>query len=132
MFKLSTRSMGRLADVHSDLIKVAVRAIELTKYDFGISEGLRTQALQDHYVSIQRSHTRHSLHLRQKDGKSHALDFYALDEHGKYTTKHKYYRKIMQAFVTAAVELGVEIELGGLWESLIDSPHVQLSKKYRQ
>ena len=138
-FRLSTRSLSRLQGVHPDLVAVAKLAIKITKYDFGIYEGVRTQALQNHYVETGRSTTRHSLHLVQFDDFSHAFDFYALDENGKYVSQkthpgkvHGYYRKIMQAFVTAAVRLGVEIELGGLWQTFIDGPHIQLSRTYRQ
>lgn len=130
-FKLSNRSVNRLLDVHTDLVNVALRAIEITRYDFGIAEGLRTKALQEHYVETGKSKTLNSKHLPQADGKSHAFDYYALDENGKYTTDHGYYRKINQAMVTAAIELGVQIELGGLWKSFIDAPHIQLSDKYR-
>jgi peptidoglycan L-alanyl-D-glutamate endopeptidase CwlK len=130
-YKLSERSIGRLSGVHADLIKVACRAIEITPYDFGISEGLRTKALQAHYVKTGKSKTFKSKHLKQADGKAHAFDYYALDENGKYTVNHGYYRKINQAMVTAAIELSVPIELGGLWKSFIDAPHIQLSDDYR-
>jgi len=130
-FRLSQRSVSRLNGVHPDLVKITKLALKKSKYDFGISEGVRTQALQDYYVSKGRSTTRHGLHLIQKDGYSHAIDFYVLDERGKVTWKIGYYRKVMQAFVHAAIELGYPIDLGGLWQSFVDGPHVQLSKKYR-
>lgn len=126
MFKLSKRSKSRLVGVHPDLVKVVFRAIQITPYDFGISEGLRTEALQAHYVARGKSTTYHSKHLEQPDGYGHAIDFYVLRPDGKVTWEHGYYRKVIQAFFTAAIELNVQIEAGGLWQSFVDGPHIQL------
>ena len=41
-FRLSKRSTGRLEGVNDDLVAVVKRAIELTKVDFGVTEGLRS------------------------------------------------------------------------------------------
>lgn len=125
-YKFSKRSVNNLSDVHLSLWRVAVRALEISKYDFGITCGSRTVEEQELKVEEGSSLTMDSKHLIQADGFSHAIDF-AVYVDGKITWEHKYYRKVMQAFVTAAVELGVQIELGGLWESLVDGPHVQLA-----
>ena len=47
---------------------------------------------------------------------------------GKITWDIKYYRKVAQAFFKAAIELNVQIEWGGLWETFIDGPHYQLAR----
>ena len=41
-FNLSPRSLVRLEGVKPELVGVVVRAIQLTKIDFGVTEGLRT------------------------------------------------------------------------------------------
>ena len=45
-FKLGQKSLSNLKGVHPDLIKVVKRAIELTKCDFTVTEGLRTKERQ--------------------------------------------------------------------------------------
>ena len=41
-FKLSNQSLNNLKGVNPDLIKIVKRAIEITKQDFKVTEGLRT------------------------------------------------------------------------------------------
>ena len=45
-FKLSRRSRDNLLGVDPDLVAVVERAIELTKVDFAVTEGVRTAARQ--------------------------------------------------------------------------------------
>ena len=40
-YKLSKRSLSRLEGVDPKLVAVVKRAIELTRVDFGVTEGLR-------------------------------------------------------------------------------------------
>lgn len=128
-YYLSKRSLDNLIGVHPDLVSVVERAIEITPLDFGVSEGLRTYQKQQQMVSEGKSQTLESLHLKQMDGFSHAVDLYVLVD-GKPTCEHKYFRKVIQAMFTAAIELGVQIEAGGLWRDFLDSPHFQLNQRY--
>ena len=41
-YRLGTRSKQRLEGIHTDLVKVVERAIELTEVDFTVLEGMRT------------------------------------------------------------------------------------------
>ena len=129
MYKLSNKSLSRLEGVHPDLAKVVKRAIELTDFDFGITEGVRDLETQKRYVAEGRSQTMDSKHLIQEDGYGHAIDF-AVYVDGKITWGIGYYRKVVQAFFTAAIELGVQIEAGAMWRTLVDGPHIQLNKRY--
>lgn len=129
MYKLSSSSSNKLKDVHPDLVKVVIRALELSPYDFGITEGKRSLDKQMQYVKEGKSRTLKSYHLEQEDGYSHAIDF-AVYVSGGLTWEIGYYRKVIQAFFTAAIELGVQIESGGLWQSFVDGPHIQLNKSY--
>ena len=43
MYKLSERSLQRLQGVHPNLVKVVKRAIEISKQDFTVLEGVRTK-----------------------------------------------------------------------------------------
>jgi len=128
-WKLSRRSQLRLQGVHPDLVKVVYRALELSPYDFGITEGKRTLETQKKYVTEGKSKNMNSYHLEQDDGYSHAIDF-AVYLGSDITWEIGYYRKVIQAFMTAAIELGVQIEAGGLWRTFCDGPHIQLNKKY--
>jgi peptidoglycan L-alanyl-D-glutamate endopeptidase CwlK len=68
-FKLSKRSMDRLAGVHPDLVAVVHRAISRTEVDFAVLEGLRTEARQRQLVKAGASKTMNSRHLT-----GHAVD----------------------------------------------------------
>lgn len=127
MYKLSSSSNNKLKDVHPDLVKVVVLALELSPYDFGITEGKRSLDKQMQYVKDGKSRTLKSYHLEQEDGYSHAVDF-AVYVNGSLTWEIGYYRKVIQSFFTAAIELGVQIESGGLWQNFVDGPHIQLKK----
>ena len=107
-------------------MRVAEKAILYTPYDFGVSEGLRTLERQKELLADGKSTTLKSRHLPNENGLSEAMDIMVY-VNGKVTWEHKYYRKVIQAFIRAAIEEGVQLEFGGLWESFLDSPHIQLS-----
>jgi len=130
-FRFSKRSVDNMNGVHPDLIRVAYTALRHTKYDFGINESsVRTIEEQRDSVESGKSKTMNSRHVKGNNacGLSCAIDFNVY-VNGKTTWDIKYFRKVMQAFVTAAIEEGVYIELGGLWENFIDGPHIELSRK---
>ena len=62
-FKLSTRSLGKLEGVDSNLVAVVKCAIELTKVDFGVIYGMRTVEEQEKLVAAGKSQTMKSNHL---------------------------------------------------------------------
>ena len=49
--QLDERSVQRLAGVHADLVRVAMRAAELSEVDFIVTEGLRTMKRQRELVA---------------------------------------------------------------------------------
>jgi peptidoglycan L-alanyl-D-glutamate endopeptidase CwlK len=140
-FVLGKRSRERLAGVHPYLVKVVERAIELTPYDFAVSEGVRDTERQRELVRRGSSLTLHSKHLVQADGYSHAVDLVAvgdLDGDGdvdaqdrERTWDHEIYRSIAWAMDEAASELGVRIRWGGTFKTrdglpFFDGPHFEL------
>lgn len=125
--KFSKTSMTRLNTCHPDLKRVAIRALELSPYDFGVTEGVRTIERQKELVSSGASKTMNSRHLPNDDGVSEALDIAIYLDSG-LTWEIGYYRKVAQAFFDAAIELGVQIEWGGLWRTFVDGPHYQLKR----
>lgn len=129
-FHLGRRSRKNLIGVEPTLVAVVERAIQITRRDFGVTEGLRLRSRQRWLYDSGKATTMVSLHLKQADGYSHAVDIYTRDDEGRVTWDHKYFRWVIQAFFTAAIELGVQIEAGGLWRDFVDSPHFQLHQAY--
>ena len=62
-FELSQRSLDRLEGVEDTLVVVVKRAIELTKVDFGVSEGVRSIERQKELVEKGASKTMKSKHI---------------------------------------------------------------------
>jgi peptidoglycan L-alanyl-D-glutamate endopeptidase CwlK len=108
-FKLSKRSMGRLAGVHPDLVAVVHRAISRTEVDFAVLEGLRTEARQRQLVKAGASKTMNSRHLT-----GHAVDLGAWVG-GTVRWDWPLYLKIAEGVRAASVELNIPIRWGGTW-----------------
>lgn len=113
-FQLSSRSRARLEGVHPELVKVVCRAIEITDVDFGVTEGVRSEQTQKHYVSIGKSQTMASKHLRQADGYSHAVDVVAYVG-SSISWELNLYDEIADSFKRAALESGLGIRWGAAW-----------------
>jgi len=131
MYKLSKKSEANMMDLHPDLIVLAREAIKITPYDFGInSSTVRTKKQQEVLVSEGKSKTMNSRHVLTNNEclLSCALDFNVY-VNGKITWDINYFRPVAQAFITTAIKLGIQIELGILWRTFKDGPHVQLSRE---
>lgn len=126
MFHFSAKSLTKLREVHPDLRRVAHRALELSRRDFAIIAGARSVDVQKRLVKSGFSNTLHSKHLVQADGYSHAIDV-AVYLGDSIEWGNQYYRPVLQAFVDAAIELGVKIRFGHLWETFEDSGHIELA-----
>jgi peptidoglycan L-alanyl-D-glutamate endopeptidase CwlK len=119
-FKLSTRSLARLEGVHPDLVRVVKTAIAMTEVDFGVTEGLRTEARQRELVASGASQTLRSRHLT-----GHAVDLVAYVG-AEVRWDWPLYHKIAVAMDAAALTEGVPLEWGGDWPTFRDGPHFQL------
>lgn len=130
-FLFSERSIDRMFGVNDDLVRVAHRALQITKVDFGIPQygGRRSTEEQRHLFVTGKS---------QADGvqnKSYhqtgmALDFYAIDPNTKNASwDEALMTHVAAAFLQAAAQLGVPLEWGGFWTSFIDMPHVQIPRR---
>lgn len=122
-YALGAASQSKLVGVHPDLAKVVRRAIQITKQDFTVTEGLRTKARQTYLVQTGKSKTMNSRHLT-----GHAVDL-APVVGGKISWDWDHFWPIVTAMETAAKELGVPIEAGARWRSFPDGPHHQLDWK---
>lgn len=110
----SKRSTDNLNGVHPDLIRVVVRALELTEQDFGVLDGVRTIEEQRENVAKGVSKTMQSKHLRQTDGWSHAVDLVPVIN-GQARWDWPPIFNVADAMRTAANELAVPVRWGGTW-----------------
>lgn len=124
MFKLGKRSIERLQGVHSDLVRVVERAIDLTTVDFTVLEGLRSPERQQTLVASGASQTLNSRHIT-----GHAVDLGAWVDN-QVDWSWPLYTKIANAMKAAANELGVAIVWGGDWRTFKDGPHFELDRRY--
>lgn len=123
MFQFSAASKARLVGVHPDLIRIANKAITISKVDFKITEGLRTMERQRQLLRDKKTKTLFSRHLT-----GHAIDVMACVKGEEWEWKH--YAEIAKAFKTAALSLNLPIEWGGDWPTFKDGPHFQLPTKH--
>ena len=122
-YKLSARSLARLAGVHPDLKRVVMRAIQLTPVDFTVLEGRRSGARQKMLVETGKSKTLNSRHLT-----GHAVDLGVYEAGRGVVWDWPKYRQLARAMKRAAAECGVPIEWGGDWRHFKDGPHFQLPR----
>jgi peptidoglycan LD-endopeptidase CwlK len=108
-FKLSQRSLDTLEGVNPYLVGVVKRAIEITKVDFGVIEGLRTPERQRDLVQAGASQTMFSKHIQGK-----AVDLMAYIG-PRASWELNLYDDIADAMKRAAQELQVPIRWGGAW-----------------
>lgn len=108
-FKLSKRSLDNLEGVDPYLVGVVKRAIELTKVDFGVIEGLRTPERQRDLVQAGASQTMFSKHIQGK-----AVDLMAYIG-PRASWELNLYDDIADAMKQAAMELNVPVLWGGAW-----------------
>lgn len=133
-FQLSLRSLNNLTKVHPDLIKVVVRAIQITSVDFIVGAGARSLDEQRRLVAEGKSQTMDSRHLIQSDGLAHAVDLWPWVDGAIPWQEWSAFRHVATAMMTAAAQLGVELRWGGDWDrdgystdhSFLDGPHFEL------
>jgi peptidoglycan L-alanyl-D-glutamate endopeptidase CwlK len=114
-YSLGTKSRKELEGVHPKLIKVVERAIAISKQDFSVHDGLRTEAEQREYVRRGVSKTMNSKHRPQADGFSHAVDLVPYIN-GQLRWEWKPIYVIASAVHQAAREQGVQLTWGAVWD----------------
>lgn len=119
-FELSERSKNNLMGVHSKLVAVVELALVLSKIDFVVIEGLRTETRQKELIALGKSWVQRSKH---QDGL--AVDLMALPADGTGNWEPPHYDLINAAMQEAAGRLGVRLTWGGTWK-MRDLVHFQI------
>ena len=109
-FNLSQTSLDKLKGVNPALVKVVKRAIQISKQDFAVNEGLRSVERQRKLVKSGASQTMNSRHISGA-----AVDLVPI-VNGKISWDWRYFYAIAEAMQQAAKELGVNVRWGGCWE----------------
>ena len=120
----TVKSKMRLDGVHRDLVKVVMRAYEITDANFFVLEGVRTLEQEKANFAKGASQTMNSRHLT-----GHAIDIGALNEKGILSWDYPLYTHLSGIFKQAASDVGVPLEWGGDWKTLKDGGHFQLPWK---
>lgn len=107
-YKFSKRSLERLKGVDSRLVDLITKALSISKYDFGITEGVRDIKTQERYFKEGKAKTMKSKHLIGK-----AVDVVMYDENHKITWNKKYYEELNDVVQKLAREKGYKINCGG-------------------
>lgn len=114
-FVLGERSLKNLWGVHPDLVAVVKRAIQITRTDFTVIEGVRTKERQKELVRKGASKTMNSRHLMGQ-----AVDIAPVID-GAISWHIDDYYPLAEAMATAADELGVRVRWGGSWSIINNS-----------
>ncbi len=122
-YRLSARSRRNLEGVHPDLVRVVERALEISRVDFVVVEGVRT--LERQKVLFQQGATR-TMNSRHLHGM--AVDL-APWIGGAIRWDWPPFHDIADAMKSAAIELRIPIVWGGSWQSFPDGPHFELARE---
>jgi len=109
-FKFGDASVSELEHVHSDLVAVVKRTLELSVQDFAVHDGIRSMEEQKKMMAAGASKTLDSRHLT-----GHAVDLVPFIN-GKLRWEWEPIYKIADALRIAAKELDIPIRWGGAWD----------------
>lgn len=109
-FRLSRRSRDKLIGVDPKLVAVVERAIQLTRVDFAVTEGLRTAARQRELFEKGASQIKEG----GKHVRGEAVDLVAFID-GRISWELNLYDNIADAMKLAAQEIDVGVRWGGAW-----------------
>ncbi|MBL4622879.1 MAG: M15 family metallopeptidase [Immundisolibacteraceae bacterium] len=127
-FKFSDSSRIRMSGVDARLIRIANRAIQISRVDFGIPKhgGRRSRKVQLSLFVDKKSKC-DGLDNISNHQKGIALDVYAYVD-GKASWDEYHLSMVACAMLQAASELGYKLKWGGLWKSWQDMPHFELDE----
>jgi len=109
-FKFGPRSLRELEGVHPSIAAVCHRALEITKQDFAVHDGLRTRDEQREMLASGASTTMDSKHLT-----GDAVDLVPYIN-GKLRWEWQPIFTVAAAVRQAAKEIGVKLRWGSAWD----------------
>ena len=109
MFTFSRSSKERLKYVDPKLSQLAHRALSISRVDFGVTEGLRSEERQKKLVQDGLSQTMNSKHIEAK-----AIDIVP-SVNGTISWDIGLFFPVADAFIIASRELNTPIRWGGAW-----------------
>jgi peptidoglycan L-alanyl-D-glutamate endopeptidase CwlK len=138
-FSFGERSLKNMVGVHPKLVRVLKLAIQKTKVDFMVIEGVRSLERQKQLYAQGRTvpgkvvtWTLNSNHFKKADGFGHAVDI--LPAPYDWSNKNGEFDAVAAAMFEAAEELDIPIRWGADWDrdgkprerGETDSPHFEL------
>lgn len=128
--RLGKVSRDRLEGVHPDLVKVVLRAIQITPLDFAVTEGVRTVRQQKINVAKGASQTMKSRHIPSSNqcNMGCAVDIAPIVS-GKLRWDWPLFNILAVAMKKASADVDVPVDWGGDWRQFKDGPHFQLPWK---
>ena len=124
-FQLSKKSKARLDGVDKRLVALVEEILHYI--DVSVIEGLRSVATQKYYVSIGVSKTMRSKHLQGK-----AVDLYPYPvprlSSGEIDSDAECWDNLGRLGIVLSRRLGIPVQWGGLWVSLVDKPHFEIKE----
>ena len=109
-FILGTRSKKELVGVDSGLVILVENALRVSSVDFGVTDGLRTEAEQRELVARGASKTMKSKHLEGR-----AVDLVPF-LNGKYRWEWPVIYEVAQSVHKACTVLGTNVRWGAVWD----------------
>ncbi len=120
-FNFGKRSLRRLVGVHGELAFAVHKALEISKVDFGITEGVRSMKRQRKLVKAKRSKTLKSYHLNGL-----ALDIVPYIKGNYRWDDHSAFEEIARVMDIVIKKYGLNIQNGfAMWGW--DKPHWQMT-----
>lgn len=126
--KLSIKSRIALRLVHPDLVSIVNRALEISAYEFCITSGARTLAMQRSWFDLKLADGERSRHIPafNESGLAEAVDVMPMIDG---VAKRQLCGEIATAFFAASRECEVPITWGGQWRGKWRDPqHFELTR----
>jgi len=114
-YTLGAKSLKALEGVHPNLVALVKDAIQTSREDFAVHEGLRSLETQKDYYNRGVSKTLASKHLKQPDGFSHAVDLVPY-VNGLLRWEWPLIYPIAASMQAASIRLGIPLRWGGVWD----------------
>ena len=129
MFYFSKKSLEKVNNpkLHPRMREFLIEAISTSPIDFTVIETVRTVEQQKINVAKGVSKTMKSRHIpsTNKSGYCEAVDIAPYPINWKNTARFK---TLAEHIKRTAERMGIKIEWGGDWKTLVDMPHYQLRR----